>query len=110
MLPKRVNKFTFCNILERDAVSRFWQSPHPQFGGFKLVPYSTVSSIVNNLDDIKYYTLPKQPQKQPVKSSKKTTEPTPSQETGSSKQPPLSTISAPKPQTTLSDTPQLITH
>ena len=64
-----------------------------------------MSSIVNNLDDIKYNTLPKQPQKQPVKSSKKTTEPTPSQETGSSKQQPPSTSSAPKPQTTLSDTP-----
>ena len=48
---------------------------------------------------------PKQPQKQPVKSSKKTTEPTPSQEIGSSKQQPPSTSSAPKPQTTLSDTP-----
>ena len=41
---------------------------------------------------------------------KKTTEPSPSQETGSSKQQPPSTSSAPKPQTTLSDTPQLITH
>ena len=36
---------------------------------------------------------------------KKTTEPTPSQETGSSKQQPPSTSSAPKPQTTLSDIP-----
>ena len=63
-----------------------------------------MSSVVNNLDDRKYNTLPKQPQKQPVKSSKKTTEPTPSQETGSSKQQPPSTSSAPKPQTTLSDT------
>ena len=63
-----------------------------------------MSSIVNNLNDRKYNTLPKQPQKQPVKSSKKTTEPTPSQETASSKQPP-STSSATKPQTTLSDTP-----
>ena len=46
---------------------RFWNSPHAQFGGFKLVPYATVSSIVNNLDDQQFNSLPKQPDPKPSK-------------------------------------------
>ena len=56
---------TFFKFLEQRCCSLVLNSPHMQFGGFRLVPYSTVSSLVNNLDDQLYNTFPKQPDPKP---------------------------------------------
>ena len=96
-------------LQDRDAVQRFWASPHPMFGGFRLVPYATVASVVNGLDDRIFNTLPEQPQpkvsgsKPPSKSKpakEKTTSSSSTSEPGAS-----GTTSKPTPHTKLTDQP-----
>ena len=72
------------------------------FGGFRFVPYSTVSSLVNNLDDQLYNTFPKQPDPKP---SSKGTKPKAPPKTTDVSAPKPSSSSGATPKTTLSDVP-----
>ena len=85
-------------LQDRDAVVQFWSSPHPMFGGFRLVPYGTVANLINQLDDSLYNTLPEQPEDPPLKKSpkKQPKDKSSSMSSGSSK---------PTAQTTLTDQP-----
>lgn len=47
----------------------FWTSQHPLFGGFRVIPYMTVLSQVNDLDDQVFNTLPAQPPKKKTSTS-----------------------------------------
>ena len=90
-------------------MAQFWASPHPMFGGFRLVPYSAVASVINQLDDRVYNTLLEQPQGEPSKStSPKKQQKDKSSITSSGSKDKSSTSSGstkPSPQITLSDQP-----
>ena len=79
------------------------------FGGFRLVPYSAVASVINQLDDRVYNTLPEQPQGETSKStSPKKQQKDKSSITSSGSKDKSSTSSGstkPSPQITLSDQP-----
>ena len=47
----------------------FWTSQHPLFGGFRVIPYMTVLSQVNDLDDKVFNTLLAQPLKKKTSTS-----------------------------------------
>ena len=64
----------FCTVFYTmqagEAVEEFWNSSHPHWDNFKLVPYTTVKRLIENLDDDLYNKLPEQPppSKQPTPS------------------------------------------
>ena len=107
-LPKWLKTWVFKlfweQLQDRDAVAHFWSSPHPMFGRFRLVPYSTVANLINQLDDQLFNSLPKQPEG-PVRSkSPKKSKDKPGSSSTSSSNVALAS-SKPTPQTTLTDQP-----
>ena len=96
-------------LQDRDAVAWFWSSPHPMFGGFRLVPYGTVANLINQLDDNLYNTLPEQPEGPPLKNSPKKQPKDKSSSTPSGSKDKSSSTSSgsskPTAQTTLTDQP-----
>ena len=77
------------------------------FGGFRLVPYATVASVVNQLDDRIFNTLPQQPEpkSKPPSKSKPQKEKTTSESGAGAKPTPETSSTKPTPHTTLTDQP-----
>ena len=75
------------------------------FGGFRLVPYATVASVVNQLDDRIFNTLPEQPEPKSKPPSKSKPQKTTSESGAGAKPTPETSSTKPTPHTTLTDQP-----